>query len=415
MRSLISVILLTGCASFAQAQTRSLNYYLFHAINNSPKIAAQRNKADSARLQKKIINANYDLPLISARANYLYAPMLGNYLGFDPAITNNGGTYDALVNIAYPLFTGKKENVRNHSSSIAIRRANYRIEKAKHQLRKSIAKRYITAYQDLTRLQYLRRILKLLKRQKKVVTSLAKRGITRIIDVKQIGIQLQSNRIAQKKVKKTYRQHLMQLKIASGITTAVVPAGLKTPVIAIDTSSTVQHSRFMARFKLDSLKTAAQQQIFELKYRPNITAFGNTGFKSNHFTGLQNTFGYNVGFNISIPIFDGNKKKITRQQTQLQQNSIDVRQRRFRKKRQLHLVGLRKRLHQTEQQLALIQKQISQYKSLLKDYRRELSRGLVKTVNYLTVLRQYIKARQQQVQVRGNLLKIKNKYKYWNW
>jgi outer membrane protein TolC len=414
MRSLILALFLLCFFKTAQAQTRSLQYYLSHAINSNPKIAAQINKADSARLQKKIINAKLGLPLISAKGNFLYAPTLGNYFGFSSAITN-GGTYDALLNITYPLFTGKKKNVRYHNTSVGIQRTNYQIAKLKHTLRDTVTSKYITAYQDLKRLQYLNNIFGLLKRQRKVVKSLAKQGVTRIIDVKQINIQMQSNRIAQKKARKTYQQHLTQLNIKSGLAPSVMPVKLTTPTIFIDTSTTVPHSRFMIRFKLDSLKTAAQQQIFELKYQPTINAFGNTGFENNRFAGIQNTFGYSVGFNISVPIYDGNQRHITRQQTQLRQNSINELQRRFKKKRRLHLTGLRNQLRQANQQLTLLRKEISQYKSLLKDYRKELANGLVKTVNYLVVLRQYTKARQQQVLARGNLLKIKNKYNFWNW
>ncbi len=296
-----------------------------------------------------------------------------------------------------------------------MQKANYRIAKLKHTLRDTITSKYITAYQDLKHLQYLNDIFNLLKRQKKAVKKLAKQGVARIIDVKQINIQLQSNRIAKKKAQKTYQQHLTQLNINSGITTSVIPVELETPTIVIDTLLTVQHSRFMMQFKLDSLKTATKQQIFELKYQPNITAFGNAGLNTNQFLGIQNTFGFSVGFNISVPIYDGNQRNITRRKTQLQQNTIDVLHRRFKKKRRLQLINLRSQLRQTNQQLAMLHKQIVQYQSLLQDYRKELANGLVKTVNYLVVLRQYANARQQQVQTHGNLLKIKNEYNYWNW
>jgi outer membrane protein TolC len=414
MRSIfLAFLLILALCKTVQAQTRSLHYYLSHAINNNPKIATQLNRADSARLQKKIIHAKFGLPLISAKANYLYAPIAAHY-GYAAAVSN-GGLYDALLNINYPLFTGKNKNVRNRAASIAIRKANYRITHIKHTLRDTITSKYITAYDDLKRLQFLKDILKLLKRQNQVIKKLARQGVTRIIDVKQLNIQLQSNRIAQKKARKTYQHHVTQLNIKSGVTTPFIPVNLETPTISIDTATIVQHSRFMKQFTLDSLKTAAQQRIFELKYHPKIAAFGNTGLKTNKFLGIQNNFGYSVGFNISVPIYDGNQRKITRRQTQLQQNSIDVLQRRFKKKRYLHLSGLRKQLEQTNQQLALLRKEITQYKSLLKDYRKELANGLVKTVNYLVVLRQYTKARQQQVLARGNLLKIKNEYNYWNW
>ncbi len=89
MSCLFLTLFLLCSIKTALAQTRSLHYYLSHAINNSPKIAAQLNAAGSARLQKKIIHANLNLPLIKATGDYNYAPAAAHY-GYAAAITNGG-------------------------------------------------------------------------------------------------------------------------------------------------------------------------------------------------------------------------------------------------------------------------------------------------------------------------------------
>jgi len=412
--SFLLFILFTTIVQSAHAQSHSLQYYVNHAINSSPKISQQRNRIDSVRLQKKIINANLDLPTISASADYLYAPFLGPHFGYAEPVTN-GGNYAARLNISYPLFTHKRKKVRYHATSIVQQQARYHIQKLKHALRDTVTHQYIIVYNDMKKLQYLAHIGQLLKQQKKVVRSLARQGITKITDVKQIRIQYQSNRIAQKQAQKIYRQDLSKLNTQSGLSHTAANIKLQMPTIPVDTSSTVQPSRFMDQFKFDSLKTTAKKQVYNLKYQPSVSAMGNTGLLANNFTGIENNFGYEVGVHISVPIYDGNKRKIVRQQTQLQQNTIDTFQQRFRKKRKSHLNNLRKQLRQTDQQLQMIQKQIAQYKDLLKNYRSELKQGLVSTVNYLIVLRQYTNARQQQVQTRGEKLMLENKYNYWNW
>jgi len=412
MRKLLILVFLIPWAGSARAQSRSLDYYLSHAINNSPAITARRNRADSARLQKKITHANYGLPSVTATGDYRYSPY-SDHWGYDAAITD-GGLYSALMNVDYPVFASKKREVRNKESSVSIRQSEYQIDQVKHQLRQSVTDQYITTYQDVMQLRYLQNIKDLLQNQQQILQSLAKQGVSKITDVKQVGIELQNNRINRKQAENTFQQDLLQLNSLCGIADSTTSVELQQPSLLID-SSQVGQSKFMKQFKLDSAEVATQQQISELKYQPNVTLFGNSGLNAVKFTGIQNYFGYSVGMHVSVPIFDGDQKSITRQQTSLQQHSIDAYQQQFKTRRQVHLAGLRRQLKQNRQQLQLVQQQLSQYEDLLSNYRQELSQGVLSVIDYLTVLRNYADAQQQRVQILGEEWRLKNEFNYWNW
>lgn len=412
MRKLIVLVILLIWAGSVHAQNRSLDYYLSHAIDNSPAITAQRDRADSARLQKKITHANFGLPSVTASGDYRYSPYSDNW-GYAEPITD-GGLYSALLNVDYPILASKKRDVRNKESSVSIRQSEYQIDQVKHELRQSVTDQYIATYQDVMQLHYLQNIRELLQKQKQILQSLAKQGVVHITDVKQIGIELQRNRINRKQAENTYQQDLLQLNSLCGIADSSTSVELQQPSLVVD-SSEVDQSKFMKQFKLDSSEVAARQQVSELKYQPNVTLFGSSGLNAVKFTGIQNHFGYSVGLHVSVPIFDGNQKSITRQQSRLQQHSIDAYQQQFKTKRRVHLASLGRQLKQNQQQLQLVEQQLSQYRDLLSAYRQEISQGVLSVIDYLTVLRNYADAQQQRIQTLGQQWRLKNEFNYWNW
>jgi len=412
MRTFITIILLAGGVACAQAQSRSLDYYVRQAIDHSPAIAEQRDNADVARLQKDMVHAQLDLPSVSASADYMYAPYSNDW-GFDPAITD-GGHYSALANISYPLFTSKNKRVRQKESSVTIQQSEYQIERIKHEIQQSVTDQYITVYQDQLTLKYLTHIDTLLSQQRKVLRDLAGQGIVNITDVKQMGIELQDNQIAIKKAKSTFHRDLMQLNAQCGIMDSTRAVDLQPPGLSVD-GEPAKRSHFQQQFSLDSLQTTIQQQMSELKYQPDISLYGNAGLNAVKLTGIQNYFGYNVGVRLSVPLFDGNQKSISRQQSNLQKHSIAAYGERFRTERQVHLSSLQNRLRQTHEQLDLINNQIDQYQNLLDEYQKSLRQGLFSVVDYLTVLRNFVTVRQQRIQVLGEQWRIENELNYWNW
>ena len=74
-------------------------------------------------------------------------------------------------------------------------------------------------------------------------------------------------------------------------------------------------SEFLRQYYLDSLNSAAQQNVFETKYLPQIKLFFNTGLNAVEIDNIQRRFGLSAGVNLSFPIFDGGQKDITRQQS----------------------------------------------------------------------------------------------------
>lgn len=399
-------------STVSYAQQRSLDWYVKQAEAHSPALAEQQNRADSLRLQRHIIRADLGLPSVSATGDYMYAPYSDQW-GYDPAITD-GGHYAALLNVDYPVLAGGRKKARKRIVKEGVKQVEDRAERLRHRLKKTVIDRFIQAYGDALRLQYLEKIDELLGKQQKVLRSLADKGVVKVSRFKQLEIERQGNRLALNEARSTYQRNLLQLNAQCGIADTSTAVELKKPVLMPDSARTRQ-SRFMDRFKLDSLQAANRQAAYELKYQPKVSLYGNTGLNAVQFTGIENRLGYSVGLQVSVPLFDGGRKSTTRQQTKLRQQTIEAYRQRFGTERQLNLQSLQKQIDRAGRQLGQIRRQIDQYEELLSDYRAELANGLISVTDYLSVLRSYEDSLQQQKMLKVRRWKLINEYNYWNW
>src|SRR5204862_4480275 len=72
--------------SDAYAQQNTLDYYLSHAINNSPLIKDLQNQVLSFSIDSQIVRAGLR-PQVTGNSNNMYAPIIKG-IGYDEAITN---------------------------------------------------------------------------------------------------------------------------------------------------------------------------------------------------------------------------------------------------------------------------------------------------------------------------------------
>ena len=125
--------------------------------------------------------------------------------------------------------------------------------------------------------------------------------------------------------------------------------------------------------------------------------------------------GFSVGIRFSVPLYDGNQKKITQQQNKLAIQSISAFKNQFEIERQNKLIDIQAQLLTLENQLGSFDNQIQEYDKLLQIYRREVETGDRSIVDYLIVLRGYITRRNQRISLNTDRLLLLNEFNYWNW
>ena len=171
---------------------------------------------------------------------------------------------------------------------------------------------------------------------------------------------------------------------------------------------------FLEKFKLDSLATANQQELFETKYQPQVKLFFNTGLNAVELDGIQRKFGLSAGIDFQLPIFDGGQKGITRQQNEISISSI----KNYKQYATANIVNQKQsaisNINLSRDNLSSINAQLNDYKELIMISNKQLSVGDISMIEYLSILRNYIDLRKTKIEKEINLQLEINKYNYWN-
>jgi len=418
MRRIGRLILLLVCTfswiTPITAQTRSLDYYLSRALRHNPQINDQQVAIDSAGLDIDLAKAELARPLIYTTADYIYAPVYGKY-GYDTNITD-GGLYSALLNLEYPLLHYRRLAVRTQEGEAAQRKFSDNIRLLGHNLRTAVTSQYITAYQNLETIRYLRDVISLLQKQEKMLQPLVQQGLVHVTDLQQIDIEIRRLHIEQTTAQSDYINSLKQLNVLSGIQDSP-DVELLAPPLAQDTSH-LGRSQFLEQFRLDSLQLSIQEKVQELKYRPTLSVMTTAGLNSSRAaqpTGLRSNYGYSIGLHFSTVLYDGGQKDLNRQKITVARRSVTGHRSNLANERAANLRSLRQQLQQVNEQLARMNQQMKSYQNLLNTYSAELTRGELSIIDYLTVLRNYLDSRNQQQQLQGTHLQLINEFNYWHW
>ncbi|MCB9290545.1 MAG: TolC family protein [Lewinellaceae bacterium] len=379
------LLLLTLFLAGGKAEAQTLQEYLDSARANNPVSQENQNLSAIAALEVDKAKAMYYLPEVSASGNFLYAPVVKG-VGYEEAITN-GALYSAQLNINMPLFTRRKVEAQMKNSAVNQEAYRNNIELSQHDLDRQVTEQYILTWQNLERIAATQRLLDILSEQEKVVRVFAENAILSQSDVMFFTIEKENRQLALRDYQIAYRQGLATLNLLCGrVDTTFVE--LQPPEISLNSDSTGP-SRFLDSYQLDSLLAASNQEMAELKYYPQVSAFANGGLNAIMVKDIYKKLGLSVGLNFSMPIFDGRQRSMARQQMQLSQMANGA-QREFQTKQinQQRLMGLQQ-IGLLDDKIKAMQRQLSDLEGLLKLYRERIARGELSVNDYINTIKSY--------------------------
>ena len=401
----------------------NLNHFITEALNNSPQIKNFNNLFLINDLQKKLDEAQNSAFQVYLTGDYLFAPYFNNNgnlistnpdpkaIGYDVGITN-GGLYSALLNVDKNIFNGHLLDALENQRTVQGKSYENQSVIEKHNLEKQVTDQYINTFQNLELYNLSKGIVSNLEDQLKITGDLVQKGIAKVQDYLFLKVEVKSQQINLDQTWQNYKNGLFLLYSMCGIR--------DTQTIVIDTvdlnlSSPLLSSKFLTQFYLDSLNTAAQQEVFETKYLPQIKLFFNTGLNAVEINEIQRRFGLSAGINLSMPILDGGQKDITRQQSLIAQK-ITADFKGYADKN----IFIQRR--DAENRIKSLKKSIDDFKNQVEDYKKllslsleQLEKGNLSMVEYLTELRNYIDLQKNYISTEINYqLEISN-YNYWNW
>lgn len=407
------ILFLTIRAGFSQ---NSLDFYLKAARENNPVVKENLSLKEKAVIQGKIIKAEYQGPKVYASGEANYSPLLPNKddpkaIGHDVAITN-GGLIAANLNVLQPIFNNTIRETLSQQAQASGEAGVVKATLTLHQLEKEVTDQYIIAYQSLSQIEFTRNIRGQLLKQKEIIEALARRGIYKGSDILLIDIEIQNQTTRLNNLQSMYNQNIYELNAQCGIT-GNPAVELASPDIEL--REDVRQSKFMDKFKSDSLQEVFYLQVKNLKYKPQFNIYGNTGLKAIEFSGLQRKFGASAGVTMFIPIYDGHQRDYNQQQTDINLLDIDNYKQNFIIQKNNRQQAILSSLDLIEKKIEIINAQLQNYEKLIGLYKSELQAGNLEIINYMNTIRSYTSLQNDLSVNKTNKLLIINENNYYNW
>ncbi len=405
----------------------NLTYYITAATQNSPLINDNKNQNKANLLESERLKAFYTKPQIGITANYLFSPIIStdnnitrfepnaktadNYVGYDLAVSNSG-LYQALVNVTQPLFNGERYKTASTQFNIASQINLNNAKISAHDIEKIVTDQYILCLQDNKQTQYAEAMVKLLDEQKTILKKLTEGSIYKQSDLTLLNIEHQNFLAQLLTFKATYRRDLMDLNILCGINDTTL---IQLQNINLGLSGNVSNSLFLEKYNLDSLNLIAQQKIFELKYKPQVNLFANTGLNAVYAPTIPQRFGLNAGISFTYNFFDGNQKKINQNKTQILEQSVSYYKENFITQNTVRKSKIYIELQSYTDRVSIAKQQLKDYDLLLSNYKKEIVLGQLSILNYIMVLKNIATVQRDYTLLFSQQQALINAYNYWNW
>lgn len=426
MRKLKLVLLISLFLAFDVQAQNNLDFYIHQAEQNSPLLQKQENNKTLIELDLKQFTAVYKSPIVNLNSNVLFSPIIsvnGNtkklewvsagstdYYGYDLGATN-GGQYQAMVSVSQPLFTRKYLVAQQNTANLLQEQNLNAAQLTKAELKQTVTHQYILCVLSQKQKENIQQTIQVLQEQIQQMQALVKEGVYKLIDLKLLEIELQNNQIEEERLSGDYRDNFNALKLLCGINDSSVNT-LEEINLSLNIPSQT-NSLFTSQFRLDSLSIKAAQENYNLKYLPQINAFGDAGLNATYLPGV-NRLGFSVGLSLTWNLFDGHQQKINDEKTSIQLSNINTDLKYFESQNDIRKKNLLSQIDNLDKQLSLIDKQLSEYENLLNLYKIEIKESLISVLELKTLIRE-ISAKQQ---IKTNTLMSKeiliNSYNYWN-
>ena len=408
----------------ATAQKKALDFFVAEGLKTNPLLLENTNLQQNFQIQREIIAAQNKKPQISFTADYLFAPFFFDNgkpinithdpspkaYGYDAGITN-GGLYAAQLNAAIPLFnTSIIKNLYDQNKILADISVNRR-KQTEYDVTKSIIDQYIITYQFQQQAGYLQKIIDQLASRKPLVEALVKQGLLQQNDYLLLDIQLLNAINELKQMQFAYNNGialLRNLSLNSDTNTVI----LDKPFIVLNPDPGEYY--YAQKFKLDSLNLVAQQNVFDSRYRPQVSLIGTTGINATEVSNIPHNIGVSAAVHVAIPLRDGNQRKLNKRQNAVLLTNQQIYRDNAALVRTNNLRNAKKQIDQWGETITLAQEPIRKQELLLEIIKDKVIKGQVTVMDYINALHDYAVMQKNKAVAESSLLLYINLYNYYN-
>lgn len=424
-RQIVLILAVLLQAFSVTAQKKELSYFISEGLKNNPELVEIDNLQQYFKIQNDFITAQNRKPQISFTSDYLLAPFFANNgkavsvtsdpsskaYGYDVGITN-GGLYATQVNLSIPLFNTAIVKKLYEQNRIQSGISYFGRRQIAHDLEKNITDQYIITYQFLQQTAYLQKIIDQLQSRKPLVAALVKQGLLQQNDYLLLDIQLTANTNDLKQLEFAYNNGIALLKNLSLISDTAKYV-LEKPAIGFNNEPAEYN--YVQKYRLDSMNLASQQDVFNTRYKPQVSLLGSSGINATSISNLPHNVGLSAGLHLGIPIYDGHQRKLYRQQTQVLLQNQQAYLNTAAITQQNNLRNAKQQVEQWQQTIAMTQEPIQKQELLLDIIKDKVVKGQVSVMDYVNALQEYAVLQKNKALAETNLLLYINQYNYYNW
>ncbi|SMO45485.1 TolC family protein [Solitalea koreensis] len=392
------------------AQRNNLDFYISHALKNSPLLKDYQNQMASNSIDSLLLKATYK-PQVNASSTNFYAPTI-NGIGYDQVITNGGG-YNALVTVSKSITDSKK--VAAQLATIQLQNEGIKNTStiSEQDLKKSITAQYIITFGDIQQLNFNKEVLTLLKEEEQLLKAFTEKNVYRQTDYLTFLVILQQQELLLKQVNIQYQNDYATLNYLCGINDTS-KVNLPTPAIELQPLPQISNSIFLKQFDIQSLKLANSKALVDLIYRPKASVYIDAGYNSTLTYQPYKNFGTSFGISVSVPIYDGKQRKMQYDKLTFAEKTTTDYKNFFINQYNQQIAQLTQQLLSTEGLILEINKQIKYSESLIIAERKLLQTGDLRVADFVIAINNYLNAKNLLTQNTINRLQIINQINYWN-
>ncbi|MCX6287625.1 MAG: TolC family protein [Bacteroidetes bacterium] len=401
------LLLLSSCYSFGQ--DHSLEYYISQGVDNNPVLKDLTNQIRSNQYDSLITRATY-LPQVNFNAHMMYAPVVNGW-GYSDVITN-GQQLSGTLNVNQQIFNKKSREVNYQKIWLENRTLDNSRSLSINELKKVITAQYLTAYSAIMESEFQQQILSTLKEEEKVLGMWVQKGTYRQTDYLSVRVEIIQLERNIRNLEFQYRKEFSNLNVICGISDTTIYK-LSLPAIEEILKRSPENSVFFRKFVIDSLKIRTEQLLIDRKYKPTVNWFSDGGLINNEPAYIYQNFGVSFGMSLSLPVYDGNQRKLNYSKLRVEEETRKNYQDFFSTQYNMQLKQLKDELENLRFMARDNEKQIEVVKMLVAQERAELNSGSLTITDYILALKNLIDATHEGVIYQIRAQYILNEINFW--
>jgi outer membrane protein TolC len=390
-------------------QDCSLTGYLDRGILNSPVLKDLSNQIASNQYDSLIARATY-LPQVNFNGSMMYAPTYNGW-GYSEVITN-GQSLVGTFNVSQQIFNKKTREANLEKYGLAFGNLANARKISLGELRKAITAQYLAAYAALEERNFQQEMLTTLQREAKILRTWTEQGIYRQTDLLSLQVEIMSLERNVHDLGLQFRKEFWNLNLICGIEDTIA-CELKLPVIGDTLALKTENSVFFRRFMIDSLTIRNEKLLVDRRYQPSVSWFADGGLVNNEPRYMYQNLGISGGLSITIPVFDGNQRKINYDKIRMREETRRNYQENFRFRYHAQLRQLQSELEATRMLMQENAKQISLVQELVAADKAMLNIGSLAITDYILALKNLVEAKHAGILYQIRTQYILNEINFW--